>query len=247
MIDTHATFERCVKFFNHFYTYFTFDLVILLFQEEIWVVKVYLLKSQRKAQAERQKSKDHQYLAANSKVNHLTIPRVFFRKYCKISVLINVHWYSCTFLAEKENKDEQILSHRQKQRLVIRVKKQEEKKIKMSGYGRNKNKQQQQPKKKYNSESEQSEESDEDDEDDEEQQQEEENDFESDDGSEQETPGFTDENSAWLKPKKHSKIEEEESDSGDEEQDDEEEEEDGEEEEEDSDDDNLKVHLNISR
>lgn len=171
----------------------------------------------------------------------------FFRKYCKISVLINVHWYSCTFLAEKENKDEQILSHRQKQRLVIRVKKQEEKKIKMSGYGRNKNKQQQQPKKKYNSESEQSEESDEDDEDDEEQQQEEENDFESDDGSEQETPGFTDENSAWLKPKKHSKIEEEESDSGDEEQDDEEEEEDGEEEEEDSDDDNLKVHLNISR
>lgn len=168
--------------------------------------------------------------------------RIFSQHRRKLKLpLTDICIYDLSFLAEKENKDDQLLSHRQKQRLVKRVKKQEEKKIKMSGYGRNKNKQQQQPKKKYNSDSDgESDESDEDEEDDEEQQQqEEENDSESDD--ENETPGFTDENSEWLKPKKHSKAAQEDSN----EEQEEEEEEDGEEEEEeeDSDDeDNLKVH-----
>lgn len=137
--------------------------------------------------------------------------------------------------AEKETKDEQLLSHRQKQRLARRTKKQEEKKIKMSGFGRNKNKKQQ-PKQKYNSESEE-EESDSDAENEEEVEE-----MESDSG-ENENRGFTDENSEWLKPKKSV-----ENDSDSDSMDDEEElneemiDEDGEvEEEEESDDDNMKV------
>lgn len=91
------------------------------------------------------------------------------------------------------------MSHRQKQRAVKRVQKQEQKKIMMSGYQRGKknNKQPKQPKKAYNSDSD-----DDDDESDEEQQE--------DEG--QEVQGFTDDNNEWLKPKANGQNDESESD-----------------------------------
>lgn len=101
--------------------------------------------------------------------------------------------------ASKDDKEDTTLSHRQKQRAVKRVQKQEQKKIMMSGYQRGKknNKQPKQPKKAYNSDSD-----DDDDESDEEQQE--------DEG--QEVQGFTDDNNEWLKPKANGQNDESESD-----------------------------------
>lgn len=89
------------------------------------------------------------------------------------------------------------MSHRQKQRAVKRVQKQEQKKIMMSGYQRGKknNKQPKTPKKAYNSDSD-----DDDDESDEEPEQ------------EQGVQGFTDDNNEWLKPKANGQNEASESD-----------------------------------
>lgn len=97
--------------------------------------------------------------------------------------------------------EESTLSHRQKQRAVKRVKKQEQKKIMMSGYQRGKknNKLPKQPKKAYNSDS--------DDDDD-----------ESDAEPEPEQQkGFTDDNSKWLKPKTNGNNDASDSDEDDEE------------------------------
>lgn len=96
-------------------------------------------------------------------------------------------------LAVKADKEDAILSHRQKQRLVKRVKKQEEKKILLSGYGRGKKQKEQtkQIKKTYNSDS------DNDNSNEEEAECEEEEDAE----HEEEGQGFTDDNKEWLKPK----------------------------------------------
>lgn len=145
-------------------------------------------------------------------------------------------WIFNGFLAEKADQDETTLSHRQKQRLVKRVKKQEEKKIKMSGYGRNKNKNQP-PKKAYNSESEE-----EQSESGPEEEQEIDSEQESESGAAANN-GFTDDNSEWLKPKAKKSTK---PDSDDEDMEDEEEFQDEEiddEEEEDSDDGNLKVRF----
>lgn len=101
-----------------------------------------------------------------------------------------------TILAEKEQKEYQVLSHRQKQRLGKRLQKKKEIKIKMSGHGR-KN-QQKLRQKAYNSNSK------------EESETENENieNYDS-EGSELKTdkiPAFSDENAEWLKPKNSSKI-----------------------------------------
>lgn len=112
----------------------------------------------------------------------------------------------CKFLAQKENEDEKLLSHRQKQRVVKRVQKAEQKKIMMSGYQRGKNNKQKQqpPKKAYNSDSDDDSNDDNDEDEleneeieDESMGEEEEEEVE----SEQENQGFTDENQEWLKPK----------------------------------------------
>lgn len=159
---------------------------------------------------------------------------VVYRNLCyKIGFTIELF----CILAEKENKDEQILSHRQKQRLAKRVKKQEEKKIKMSGYGRNKNKNKQnQPKKVYNSDSDvEEEESDI-----------EENQVESDDDGVNGGHGFTDDNSEWLKPKKstkHSNDDDEEEEEGNEDEEEELDEEEGDEAEDDGDDEELEEEI----
>lgn len=89
--------------------------------------------------------------------------------------------------ASETDKDETTLSHRQKQRAVKRVKKQEQTKIMMSGYERGKknNKQPKQPKKVYNSDSDDDDESDE----------------EPDEQQEPIAQGFTDDNNEWLQPK----------------------------------------------
>lgn len=100
-----------------------------------------------------------------------------------------------TFLiisAEKEQREEQVLSHRQKQRMGKRLQKQKQIKIKMSGHGR-KN-QQKSRQKAYNSDSEN---------------ENKDNESSYSEDSEHETdkiPGFSDENAEWLKPKNSSKI-----------------------------------------
>lgn len=105
-----------------------------------------------------------------------------------------------------------ILSHRQKQRAVIRVKKQEQKKIMMSGYQRGKknNKHPKQLKNAYNSDSDDDDESD------------------AEPAQEEEIQGFTDDNSEWLKPKVNSQNDAIESDEDEAEKDSEENENDSE-------------------
>lgn len=101
-----------------------------------------------------------------------------------------------TILAEKEQKEDHVLSHRQKQRLGKRLQKQKETKIKMSGHGR-KN---QQKSRTYNSDTE------------EESKTENENknvensDTEDSEFRPDKVQGFSDENGEWLKPKNTSKI-----------------------------------------
>lgn len=101
--------------------------------------------------------------------------------------------------AGKEDPDDKTLSHRQKQRVVKRDKKQEEKKIKMSGHQRGKKNKKIQPRKKpYNS----------DDSDNSEnelgEEEEDENVSSSVDGDNEVNviKGFSDENKKWLTPKK---------------------------------------------
>lgn len=91
------------------------------------------------------------------------------------------------FAVDKTEADDKTLSHRQKQRLVKRVQKQDEKKIKLSGHQRVQNqKKVQQKQKKYHSESE-----------------EDENDSSSVEGEsgDQVIKGFSDDNKKWLTPK----------------------------------------------
>lgn len=96
------------------------------------------------------------------------------------------------FVAAKEESDDKNLSHRQKQRLVKRVQKQKETKIKMSGHQRVQNqKQLQQRQKKYHSESEDEENG---------------NSSVDGDGNDQVIKGFTDDNNKWLKLKQDKRV-----------------------------------------
>lgn len=106
---------------------------------------------------------------------------------CELCFITSKFTCECVpIAASKEEKDDALLSHRQKQRAVKRVTKQEKKKIMMKGYERGKkniNKQPKQPKKAYNSDSDDDDESE----------------YELD--QEQGMQGFTDDNNEWLTPK----------------------------------------------
>lgn len=153
-----------------------------------------LRRSQKKAQAVKLKSKDHHSSQDNSKVSYLKnqslICAIFFNNpENKLSFF--------TISAEKEQKEDQILSHRQKQRLGKRLQKQKEIKIKMSGHGR-KN-QQKLRQKAYNSDSEEESET---------ENENKHNKYDDSEDSEAVTdkiPGFSDENAEWLKPKNGTK------------------------------------------